>query len=86
MSINPPPLGILGSLPPLQPTPENEPYFAALGRFIVSYAMAEHQVHLLARHLSRLSDAKGRIIFSSMRLSDLSERVRGLLRELASRI
>jgi hypothetical protein len=73
-------LGILGQLQPLQPSPEDEPYMAALGRFIVAYAMAEHQVHLLARHLTRLSDAKARIIFSSMRLGDLSERIRGLLR------
>jgi len=69
--------GILGPPPPL---PEDEPYMAALGRFIVSYATAEHQVHLLARHLTRLSDAKGRIVFNGMRLGDLSERVRGLLR------
>jgi hypothetical protein len=73
-------LGILGQLNPPPPLPEDEPYMAALGRFIVSYAMAEHQVHLLARHLTRLSDAKGRIVFSGMRLGDLSERVRGLLR------
>jgi hypothetical protein len=73
-------LGILGQLSPPLPSPEDEPYMAALGRFIVAYAMAEHQVHLLARHLTRLSDAKGRIIFGGMRLGDLSERIRGLLR------
>jgi len=66
-------------LNPITP-PEDEPFFAALGRFIASYAIAEHQVHLLARHLTRLNDAKARIIFSGMRLNDLAERIRGLLR------
>jgi hypothetical protein len=60
--------------------PEDEPYFAALGRFIASYALAEQQVHLLARHLTRLTDAKARIVFSGMRLGELSERIRGLLK------
>jgi hypothetical protein len=72
--------GILGLLAPPIPPRADEPYFAALGRFIAAYATAEHQVHLLARHLTRLNDAKGRIIFSNMRLGDLSERIRGLLR------
>ena len=34
----------------------------------------------MARHLTRLNDAKARIVFSGMRLSDLAERIRGLLR------
>ncbi len=68
--------------PPLQAhlAAEDEPYFAALGRFITAYAMAEQQVHLFARHLTRLNDAKARIVFSGMRLGDLAERIRGLLR------
>jgi hypothetical protein len=60
--------------------PEDEPYFAALGKFIASYAAAENQVHILARRLTRLNDTKARIVFSGMRLGDLSERIRGLLR------
>jgi len=63
-----------------QSPPEDEPYFAALGRFITSYATAEAGVHMHARTLSRLTDEKARIIFSGMRLGDLSERVRGLMR------
>ena len=59
---------------------DDTPYFAAIGRFITTYAMAEHQVHVLARKLSRMSDAKGRIVFSGMRLGDLADRIRGLLR------
>jgi hypothetical protein len=60
--------------------PDDEAYFAALGRFIASYASAEHSVHTVARKLSRLTDAKARIIFGGMRLGDLTERIRGLLR------
>jgi hypothetical protein len=41
---------------------EDTPYFAAVGRFIVEYAAAEAAAHLLARHLSGLSDEKARII------------------------
>src|SRR5207244_300537 len=37
-------------------------------------------VHGLAIRLSRVTDAKGRIIFSGMRLGDLAERIRGLLK------
>ena len=74
-------LSALGKLLIPQPPPkEDDPYFAALGRFIVGYATAEHEVHKLARKLARVTDAKGRIIFSGMRLGDLAERVRGLLR------
>jgi len=73
-------LGILGQVNPSPSSSEDEPSMAALGRFVVSYANAEHQVHLFARDLTRLSDAKARIVFSGMRLGDLSERIRGLLR------
>jgi hypothetical protein len=74
--------GILGlsALGTPSPPKPDQPYFAALGTFITSYAGAEHQVHLLARHLTRLNDAKARIVFSGMRLGDLAERIRGLLR------
>lgn len=61
------------------PPKEDDPYFAALGRFVVSYASAEHEVHGLARRLSRVTDAKGRVIFRGMRLGDLTDRIRGLL-------
>ena len=71
---------LFNPLNPLQPQKEDDPYFAALGRFIVSYATAEHQIHGLARRLIRIADEKGRIVFSGMRLGDLAERVRGLLK------
>lgn len=70
---------LLALLSPPLPPKEDDPYFAALGRFIVSYANTEHDVHGLARQLSHVTDAKGRIIFSGMRLGDLADRIRGLL-------
>lgn len=70
----------IGQITPQEPSKEDEPYFAAIGRFIANYAIAESQVHLLARKLTRLNDAKGRIVFSGMRLGDLAERIRGLLK------
>jgi hypothetical protein len=72
--------GLLNFLKTAVPPSEDQPYFAALGKFITAYAIAEHQVHLLARRLTRLNDAKARIVFSGMRLGDLAERIRGLLR------
>jgi hypothetical protein len=60
--------------------PKEDECFAAFGKFIANYASAEHSVHTVARRLSRLTDAKARIIFGGMRLGDLSERIRGLLR------
>jgi hypothetical protein len=71
-------MGIAPVEPPA-PVDEDTPYFAALGRLIVGYAAAETTVHLLARHLSGLSDAKARAIFSGMRLSELTERVRQMM-------
>jgi hypothetical protein len=73
--------GLLGAFnTPPAPPPNEEECFAALGKFIASYASAEHSVHTVARRLSRLTDAKARIIFGGMRLGDLTERIRGLLR------
>jgi hypothetical protein len=61
--------------------PESEPgYFAELGRMITAYAEAEAGVHFLARHFSGLPDAKARAIFGGMRLSDLTERIRQMMR------
>jgi hypothetical protein len=60
--------------------PEDIPYYAEVGRFIVQYAKAEAAVHILARKLTGLNDDPARIIFSGMRLDDLATRVRGLMR------
>jgi hypothetical protein len=55
-------------------------YFAALGRMIAAYARAEASVHVLIRHLSGLPENKARVIFSSSRLPDLTDRVRQMMR------
>jgi hypothetical protein len=61
--------------------PESEPgYFAELGRMITAYARAEAGVHFLARHLSGMPDAKARAIFGRMRLPDLIELIRQMMR------
>jgi len=59
---------------------KEEPYFEAIGRFIVEYAAAEGAMHMLARHFSKMGDKKARIVFSGMRLADLAERIRGIVR------
>jgi hypothetical protein len=68
-------LGILN-----QPLPEDTELFSALGKFVADYASAENAVHGLARRLLRTNDAKARIVFGGMRLADLTDRIRGLLR------
>jgi hypothetical protein len=61
--------------------PESEPgYFAELGRMIAAYANAEAGVHVLARYLSGMPDAKARAIFGRMRLPDLIELIRQMMR------
>jgi hypothetical protein len=55
-------------------------YFEAIGRFIVEYAAAEGAMHLIARKYSGMGADKARIVFSGMRLGDIAERIRGILR------
>jgi hypothetical protein len=55
-------------------------YYEALGRFITAYASAEAGVHELTRCLSKLSEEKARVIFAGMRLGDLTDRIRAMLR------
>jgi hypothetical protein len=75
-------LSALGAVSGLQgkPAPEDEPYFAALGRFIAAYAVAEANVHMLARHLTNLPDEKARILFDRVSLDRLMERIRQMMR------
>jgi hypothetical protein len=56
------------------------PYFEAIGRFIVEYAAAEGAMHLIARKYSGMGEDKARIVFSGMRLGDITERIRGILK------
>jgi hypothetical protein len=61
-------------------TDEETPYYAAFGRFIIAYANVETMVHQVARKLSGLSDEKARVIFGGMRMSDVTIRIRALLK------
>jgi hypothetical protein len=63
----------------IAPPSTDKTRYEALGRFLSSFASAEVAVHLAARKLSGLSDEKARIIFAGSRLSDLLERIRGLV-------
>jgi hypothetical protein len=69
--------GLAEFLPPFR---NKEAFFAALGKLIAEYAQAEMALHMLARKLSGMPDDKARIVFAGMRLSDLSDRLRGLMR------
>ncbi|SRR5260370_32466199 len=55
-------------------------YFAALGRMIAAYAAAEASVHWLARHLSGLPEVKARAVFGGIRLRDLTDTIRQMMR------
>jgi hypothetical protein len=76
-------MGLLDGLVGSTPVPEiksDTPHYEAIGRFVTSFATAEAAVHMLARKLSLLPDAKARIIFGGMRLPDLAEIVRQMAR------
>jgi hypothetical protein len=53
--------------------------YEIIGRLVVEYARAEAYVHFLACRVLG-SDYAGRVVFSGMRLGDLAERIRGMLR------
>jgi hypothetical protein len=63
----------------ITPPSNDKTHYEALGRFLSSFASAEGAVLLVARKLTGLSDEKARIIFAGFRLSDLLERIRGLI-------
>ncbi len=74
------PLFRLLNLPSTPPPPSDEQFYAALGRFIASYAAVEVVIHQLARKLSNLKDDKARVLFGGMRLGDVTSRTRALLK------
>ncbi|MHC2538331.1 hypothetical protein [Bradyrhizobium diazoefficiens] len=63
----------------IEPVSSDKTHYEALGRFLAAFANAEGASHVLARKLSGLSDEKARLLFSGMRLSDIVERIRGLV-------
>ncbi len=58
---------------------EQAKYYAAFGRFISSYALAEAGFHMAARVFSGLPEDWARIIFGQMRASDVIGRLRKLI-------
>jgi hypothetical protein len=60
--------------------PDESALYEGVGRFITAFAGAEAGVHLIARKLSQLDDEIARALLKGMRLSDMTERVRALLR------
>jgi hypothetical protein len=51
----------------------------AIGEFIVAYAYAEIALHILARKLTGMKDAKARLFFGGARIGDVSEKIKSLL-------
>lgn len=72
--------GMGGLAKPFVPAPEDEPYYAAIGRFIVQYAACEGAVHMLARRLSQIKDERARLLFGGMRTGDVIDRIRSMWR------
>lgn len=62
------------------PVDKSQPYFAALGRFIVAYSVAEAQLHQVVRKLSGMKDEKARAVFGGARRTDLIDALRQLMR------
>jgi|SRR5665811_17777 len=60
--------------------PDRTKHYTAVGKFVTEYANAESAVHAVARSLSGLSDDKARIIFGGMRIGDIMDRVRSMMR------
>jgi hypothetical protein len=55
-------------------------FFSIVGKFTAEYAQAESAARMFARSLSGMPIAKAKIIFDGMRLGDVAERIRGLMR------
>ena len=54
-------------------------YFAALGRLISAYALAEAAAHVLVRYLSGLEESVARQIFGGMRIVDITKCIKGIM-------
>lgn len=54
-------------------------HFAAFGRFIAAYALAEGAAHAVARALSGMREEKARIIFCRMPLEVVIKHIRSML-------
>lgn len=77
----PVPLWLLANFAKQRQKPDEDRTFAAFGRFIASYALAEAGFHIAARSFSGMPENKARIVFAGMRLGDVIERVLRLVNE-----
>jgi hypothetical protein len=59
-------------------TPDETAYFAAYGRFVAAFALAEAALHVAARHFSGISEENARVIFGGLNRGELGEIVRKL--------
>lgn len=64
----------------IDPPSNDKTHYENLGRFMAAFANAEGILHSVARHISGLEDEKARILFGGMRLSDITDRIRGFIR------
>jgi len=78
---NPTPLPLWISSLFAEPSKEEIADYAAFGRFIAAFALAEGGVHIAARQFSGLTDDNARVIFGGMRLTNLAEKLRKLTAE-----
>jgi hypothetical protein len=63
----------------IDPPSNDKTHYEALGRFLAAFANVEGILHVVARKLSGLSEEKARIVFASMRLSDVTDRIRNFI-------
>jgi len=75
------PLWLLANFAKQRQRPDEDRTFAAFGRFIASYALAEAGFHIAARAFSGMPEDKARIVFAGMRLADVVERLSRLVRD-----
>lgn len=59
--------------------PGEKQYFEEVGRFITAYAKAEAAAHMNLRKFSMVSDQVGRLLFSGLRISDSSKKLRDMV-------
>lgn len=59
---------------------EEKAHHEAVARFVAAYAAAGAAVHVVARKLSGMPDDKARVVFARMRLPELIDSVKGLMK------
>jgi hypothetical protein len=76
---DPVPIWLAANFAKQQQRPDEDRIYAAFGRFVASYALAESALHIAARHFSGMPDDKARVVFSGMRQANVIDRLRSLI-------